>query len=338
MTVMRASAPGKVVVCGEYAVLDGATAIVMAIDRRARVRLSRHDAGWHRLTAPGFDERPCEFYIDDTGKAAPREATCAAVDLSLLSSVWKTVRPAATGSLQVELDTRPFFHPGSTEKLGLGSSAALVVALTAALLQLTGDPRDAAGLAFAAHRELQGGYGSGADVAAATRGGVVAYRTLSVEALSWPEGLHRALLWSGRPASTAARIARLRSPARSRAARTSAARLARAAEGAAAAWRQGEIPAILEALAVYTTELRAFSVDRDLGIFDAGHDDLFALAAGSRLVYKPCGAGGGDVGMVFSASESPLMDFVDQAARRGFEWLDVALETRGVEVCRGRFR
>ena len=38
MNAVTATAPGKVVICGEYAVLDGATAIAAAVDRRAVVR------------------------------------------------------------------------------------------------------------------------------------------------------------------------------------------------------------------------------------------------------------------------------------------------------------
>ena len=36
---IRASAPGKIVLSGEYAVLDGAPAICAAVDRRAAVTI-----------------------------------------------------------------------------------------------------------------------------------------------------------------------------------------------------------------------------------------------------------------------------------------------------------
>jgi phosphomevalonate kinase len=50
----------------------------------------------------------------------------------------------------------------------------------------------------------------------------------------------------------------------------------------------------------YIEQLREFSIDHDLGIFDAGHDEIHGAASAANLVYKPCGAGGGDVGIVFS--------------------------------------
>ncbi len=40
MTTVTASAPGKVILSGEYAVLDGAPAISMAVNRRAVVTLT----------------------------------------------------------------------------------------------------------------------------------------------------------------------------------------------------------------------------------------------------------------------------------------------------------
>ena len=55
-----ASAPGKIVLSGEYAVLAGAPAIVMAVDRRARVAIADVDGDVSRVRAPG--------YTDETGR------------------------------------------------------------------------------------------------------------------------------------------------------------------------------------------------------------------------------------------------------------------------------
>jgi len=51
---IRAKAPGKVVLAGEYAVLAGAPALVMAVNRFARAQLTaKEDPGWH-FTSSGF--------------------------------------------------------------------------------------------------------------------------------------------------------------------------------------------------------------------------------------------------------------------------------------------
>ena len=49
-----ASAPGKIVVTGEYAVLVGAPALVAALDRRARCTMEDTDAGGWTFTTHGF--------------------------------------------------------------------------------------------------------------------------------------------------------------------------------------------------------------------------------------------------------------------------------------------
>jgi len=49
-----ASAPGKIVLSGEYAVLDGAPAIVMAVNRRARAALADVDGRVSQVRAPGY--------------------------------------------------------------------------------------------------------------------------------------------------------------------------------------------------------------------------------------------------------------------------------------------
>ena len=56
-----ASAPGKVILCGEYAVLDGAPAICMAVDRRARVEITEIDGDISDVSAPGYTNKLVGF-------------------------------------------------------------------------------------------------------------------------------------------------------------------------------------------------------------------------------------------------------------------------------------
>jgi phosphomevalonate kinase len=176
------SAPGKVIVSGEYAVLDGAPAVVMALDRRARVSVSAGSGDWHRVSAPGLFEGKIEFCFDDAGEMSRLGAGKSRVpfiDLSLVEHVLKAVGVREAGPLELELDTRPFFDEKTGLKLGFGSSAALAVALTSALMP--GGQSAAIGrTALAAHRAWQGGCGSGVDIAAAVHGGIVACRAMSV--------------------------------------------------------------------------------------------------------------------------------------------------------------
>ncbi len=298
--MISASAPGKIVLCGEYAVLDGAPAVSLAIDRRARASVRNSDNDWHSVTAPGFTPVEGRFvtrdgHIDWLEGAEP---------FALVDAVMRRRMPEC--SVAIELDTNAFVDSVTGEKLGLGSSAALAVALLAALRK-SGDVFDDA---LAAHRVFQGGTGSGVDVATAVHGGLIEYRGNAVTRLSWPGGLALRVIWTGVPASTPERLQRLEVAAR----QPSRRRLGQAAERMAGAWTTADT--VLDEFPAYIDTLRAFSVDHDLGIFDAGHDELADLAAADGLVYKPCGAGGGDVGVLLGPSEQALDDFTGGRALR----------------------
>jgi len=312
--VLVASAPGKLVVCGEYAVLDGAPAVAVAVDRRAVVRIEAGN-GWS-VTAPGFDDCRREFKLS----ASKVEWPSGASPLPLLDAVFRSLGRDIDTPLALLMDTAAF--SAASGKLGLGSSAALAVATSGALAVWCGGTSDGLlRMAAAAHRELQAGRGSGVDVATAVLGGLVHYRMPDeVVRLDWPQGLHARVLYSGVPASTTARLDKLAATGR----HPSRQALVAAANEAAAAWRSGNRDAVLEATAGYTASLADFSRAYDLGVFAAGHEALVTLAEREGLVYKPCGAGGGDAGMVLGREPDALEAFTAAAAQKGFQ--DLALD------------
>ncbi len=54
--MIEASAPGKLVLSGEYAVLAGAPALVAAVDRRVTCTLSSRDQGGWRFSSIGYKD------------------------------------------------------------------------------------------------------------------------------------------------------------------------------------------------------------------------------------------------------------------------------------------
>ena len=89
-------------------------------------------------------------------------------------------RPVPLPPTEITIDTSAFFDPATGKKRGLGSSAAATVLLIAALLYLAGvDPlhnrNTLLGVAVRAHRRLQGGRGSGYDIACSTLGGAIRF-------------------------------------------------------------------------------------------------------------------------------------------------------------------
>jgi len=271
----------------------------MAVDRRAVAKVGPLTDSECRVTTPGFS-------------GADR--------FRIIDAVTRGARP----SRDIELDTSAFMS--GDRKTGIGSSAALTVALLAALEGKV----DVFAEALDAHSRLQQGAGSGIDVAAAVHGGLFEYEmpTRAVKRLAWPNGLAFRVIWTGVPSSTEARLARL---ARS-ASLPSRSALLLAAPRIRNAWCSGDADAILADYVGYIGVLRQFSVDHDLGIFDAGHDELTDAAMVEGLVYKPAGAGGGDVGTLFGRSDADLDAFVERHADLIGGVLPCSLEPQGVRL------
>lgn len=298
MTVI-ASAPGKVVLSGEYAVLWGAPAVCMAVNRRAVATVAPAEDNECHILTPGFEGME-RYRVLDTLLGGERPANC------------------------YRLDTTAFAQDG--RKTGIGSSAALTVALAAAIHNST----DVLATAMAAHSELQGGKGSGVDVATAVYGGLLEYvrEDAGAQALQWPAGLAFRVIWTGVPASTAGKLARLAETATG----PSRSALLLAAPRMRDAWRSGDAGRVLAEYVPYIGVLRQFSVDHGLGIFDAGHDELTDAAMLEGLVYKPAGAGGGDIGVLLGSDDEQLEDFLRTRSALIHGVLDCELDPVGVRL------
>ncbi|MBX3247932.1 MAG: hypothetical protein KF901_12200 [Myxococcales bacterium] len=157
---MQASAPGKMMVSGEYAVLEGAPAIVMAAQTRGVVRLEGSPRALEHVAA-GL-EAPTPRYPEAAHARRQAERRLGVVPGALVVDVSALRRDG--------------------QKLGLGSSAATAAASAALVHAWHGrdldDPRvrdEVFEDAYLGHMSVAP-QGSGADVAAAVLGGVVRFQ------------------------------------------------------------------------------------------------------------------------------------------------------------------
>ena len=323
---VQASAPGKVVLSGEYAVLAGAPALVAAIDRRVVCTLTPSRRGGWRFVSSGFVAEET-WTKADLFQASPE--TIAGVVRQVMNE------KMAPEHLHIAIDSSPCYV--NDIKLGVGSSAATVTALASALTALGARVPKLADL-MNIHAALQGG-GSGLDVAAAVTGGVIRFQERRALPVSLPDGLHLAFVFCGHGARTAGLVAKFDAWRQQDKPRV----LQRLVQ---AAWevadRTASAKTFVDALDEYADALERMDRTADIGIFGGGHRPLRQLAAEAGVVYKPCGAGGGDVGMAATVDEDSLAKFkqlVRAAASDStapFQLVEMAVDTEGVRVRGGR--
>lgn len=305
-----ATAPGKALLCGEYAVLEGARAVVAAVDRRVKV-------SWTAEASPLPPE------VEATLRLA-RERLGPLPGSMILD----------VGELQTE-----------GVKLGLGSSAGAAVAAAGAAFDhhghdLTDDDvlDQVFDCAFVGHASVAP-KGSGVDVAAATFGGFLGFardeKRISHARLETPTGLVLRLVWTGQPARTSDlvdRIDRFRQgdPGGYRSAMD---RLHAVAERFVQAFEAGSAQAVVEEAAAYADAMEALGNAAGAPIVEERLRSTQNLARRFSGSAKPCGAGGGDVAVAFFVDQASAGQFESACRGTGLHPIEVSWGAPGVSPC-----
>jgi phosphomevalonate kinase len=306
--VSSSSAPGKILIAGEYAVLDGGEAVVMAVNRRARAQL-------------GAEPQELSPFFAAAARVVAEELGADRADI---------LARVAVDSAELRDD--------SGAKLGLGSSAAAITAAVALALPPPGDRKLLHRVAHRAHAAAQGGTGSGADVAASVWGGVLLCRApdragdpLRVAPIALPADLVLVPVWLGRPADTRTLVAAMTDFARREPAACHAlyARIAAAAADLSGALRASQAITALWEGGVAAAELgRAAGVE----VVTGGHRLLNERAEALGGVAKATGAGGGDVALGAFPSPEAAEHFRADARSLGMKVLDLSVDPDGARV------
>jgi len=305
------SAPGKLFLCGEYAVLEKAPAVLTSVDRRVVARPLRANIPQSRL-------------ITDVKEAVGR-FLCARSG-------------APVGQLpNIDIDSRGFSL--DRMKLGIGSSAAVSAAVTGALFEWAGvsidDTRDdILQVASSAHRTYQQGKGSGADVAVSVMGGTLLFQADGAPVALPPPIGSWVFLWTGQPASTVSLVGEVHA--------------LRAADGAsfqrvmeplvvlsrelASAFSLRDLTAIIELTSAYGDAMDRLGRAAGVSIRTEAMEWLQAQAKDCGGASKPSGAGGGDVALAVFPDADRANTFRERCRQRDVMALDFTTHVDGLSL------
>ncbi|WP_280270758.1 phosphomevalonate kinase [Nocardia wallacei] len=358
--MIRRRAPGKLFLAGEYAVLQpGHPAVVVAVDRCATVTIAETHCGETILVSDlgGGTRIRC---LRDGGRLVPAPGHS--------DENFEYILSAANVVEQLVLESggrpQPFtatatgadLTDGSGRKLGLGSSAAITVAMVAALsafyrLPLT--PFDRYRLAMLATLAIDA-RASGGDIAAATWGGWIAYHSpdrariqelagtvtgalradwpgLSVRPLPAPHRTRLLAGWTGQPASTSTLTGRTGGNHRSiRAHPTFLAGTTACVERLITAVGADDVLGVQREIRRARTLLEDLDAVAGLGIRTPELDALCTAADIVGIAAKSSGAGGGDCGIAVVDRDRP-----EQAAALIRRWSAAGIRHLPLQVYLG---
>ena len=321
---IEVSIPGKIVISGEYAVLEGASSIVSTLNQRAKISIHKSDKKYNIFSTSALEgifpfttDEDCNivWFDEDPG-----------VFGSLLEHAFNILKPQLKEKFCISVDSSEFFKTtkdGILYKLGIGSSAAVSVGIAKALSQYSNiqlSPEKALTQANSIHQELQGNQGSGIDVVCSfVDQGIIECNKNSVKnhtwsVLNWPNELYLKILTTGQCASTRRLVANYQR-ARNlyhKELKIIVDQFLKITQSLSIAWKSEDIDLIIDLLKDYDFHIKKLDKIGDIGIYTQVHTDIQNISSRHNVFYKPSGAGGGDIGLAFSSSLDALSDFSDE--------------------------
>ncbi|MDR9417843.1 mevalonate kinase [Gracilimonas sp.] len=346
---INVTSPGKLILLGEYAVLEGAPALVAAVDRQCEVHIDSLYNSTFQVRTPNLNLPEIQFNLDGYGDAHFRTLVDSDTEdqlrfvLCILKYVTQNFGHIPGASIQI--DTSSFYHRVTGHKFGLGSSAALTVSLLSGLVEYMGVEMSEMDLyqeAFQAHRFAQGKVGSGVDIAASATGGILSYTMPDnpdqpngvIERINRPENLYMSCIWAGYAASTRNFVRSVNefkeeNPSAYKSIITKMCDLSK--EGVKS-FGSGDVDTFLEVISGFTECERELGKRSNTEIMSDVHEEIYSIVKSQGGTYKPSGAGGGDIGIAFCNSEHTMTKIKQAIDNSVFDLMNLEAQPAGVEI------
>jgi phosphomevalonate kinase len=305
---IRAIAPGKLILIGEYAVLNGAQALVAGTNVYAIASISESQKSFSTFRSENISEDVFKFHLSQGHLELIGEGFS-----KTYRFIYELLKQFSMFSLpekiafDLKIDTRDFYSPDG-RKFGLGSSAAATVAAASAIcnfLDLDLSRESLFKIVFEAHQEAQNKVGSGIDIAASVYGGILIYSMDNLDrkpvSAEFPHDLYLMPIWTGRSASTVNLVTKLNSWTKENESEYTQLIDAMKKESATACryFSRGESEEFCKTITSYYNLLGEMTYSSKIPILSDEHIRIREIVRDAGGVYKPSGAGFGDMGIAF---------------------------------------
>jgi len=358
---MTIKVPGKLMIAGEFAVLEPYQKLaVMAVDRFVYAQIQASDI--NSLTLENFNI--------NTGWDFDGTSVSIASENPRVNFVQEAMKNTLIYLREHDIEISPFsltikseLDDESGKKYGLGSSAAVVTSAVAAILNyfLPIKPADMLifKLAAISHVKTQGN-GSGADIAAATYGGVLEYSSfqadwlleeiqctesltvlvekkwtyLTVKSITIPERLEICIGWTGNPASTSDLVNHILLLKRNEPSKfdTFIHNSDQAVRDFLKGMKTSDIPLLFEGIKRNRHALAKVGQEAHVQLETPLLQTLSDQAEENGGVGKQSGAGGGDCGIAFMPSKEKVEQLKQAWSKENIKALDLTVYPHGATV------
>ncbi|MGD9489354.1 MAG: mevalonate kinase [Calditrichaceae bacterium] len=346
--ILETTAPGKMILLGEYAVLEGAPSLVCAVDRYAVIRTQKREDNRFCVDSSSIHVSPVDFDVtasglicfdSNTDSISRKKLNFFKVTFEFAWQYFKSLGIRIPPS-HFSMNTNLFYSPDLSKKYGFGSSAAMTVALFSGLFRLAGlsvekgdDRARLFRLALGAHRKAQGNLGSGIDIAASTYGGILVFKMILDNEAKQVEpspvetcrGLHMTTVWTGSSESTRKMIRGVSQLKKEKPSvyQDLINKLTALAENGCFAYKAHDVEKFMTTVSEYYEVLAFLGKKSDTPIISPVHQKLAELVKITGGVYKPSGAGSGDIGIAFSDSPEKKSIIAEKLKTEGYQAIDI---------------
>ncbi len=314
-------APGKVFLCGEYMALEGAKATLLSVSRSAKISVEKIESSENKFITSAL-EKEFLFKLNDQSEIEWINENPGQYGLFLEIAI-KVLGIKPFGE-KFCIDTDGFFESGI--KLGIGSSAAISVAITKAInkyFKLNLDKQEQLYNSLEVHNYFQNHNGSGLDILSSFYGFPV---------IECSKDRNKSFVWNQVKIPKEVIIKFVKGPTyadtREMIKKYHSGKLEHKSffleiskemketlTNLSQAYRENNSGQIINSIKRYSTLMIEMDSTFNIGVYSETDKEISILADKEGLIYKPSGAGGGDLGIIIGDNNSIISKFIDRLSK-----------------------